>query len=236
MSQKLTGLGVVEVDSNDSIGLNTISDSPRLPRTASDPEQATNECRELRGHPVFTDRGTINIQSIRSGAVVLNQNPLTSEERAKLKMLKENDGLYRLRSVATTAGGKKFSFLTFTKGAALFDSQLSDILTVSLDSSGNPVSINQATSLSMTEEPISEHKLQQFNTTVFVKHMEQGPTPDTAAYIQKIEQEKMARDRGETKDNRSFFAKYWMYIVPVVIFVLISSATNPEAGAAAGAR
>ena len=27
-------------------------------------------------------------------------------------------------------------------------------------------------------------------------------------YVQKMEQEKVAKDRGETKDNRSFLAKY----------------------------
>lgn len=27
-------------------------------------------------------------------------------------------------------------------------------------------------------------------------------------YVQKIEQEKVAKERGETKDNRSFIAKY----------------------------
>lgn len=32
--------------------------------------------------------------------------------------------------------------------------------------------------------------------------------PDTASYIQKIEREREAQDRGEVKDNRSFLAKY----------------------------
>jgi hypothetical protein len=34
-----------------------------------------------------------------------------------------------------------------------------------------------------------------------------GFSPDTAAYIQKLEKE-----RGETKDNRSFLAKYVSYL------------------------
>lgn len=32
--------------------------------------------------------------------------------------------------------------------------------------------------------------------------------PDTASFIQKIEREKEAKEKGETKDNRSFLAKY----------------------------
>lgn len=32
--------------------------------------------------------------------------------------------------------------------------------------------------------------------------------PDTATYIQKLEREREAREKGELKDNRSFLAKY----------------------------
>lgn len=78
--------------------------------------------------------------------------------------------------------------------------------------------------------------------------------PDTAGYIQKMEREREAREKGDFKDNRSFLAKYvsnirnnqinfrviivinvfiilqWMYIIPVAIFLLISGAANPDQG------
>jgi len=50
-------------------------------------------------------------------------------------------------------------------------------------------------------------------------------------YIQKMEQEKVAKERGETKDNRSFFAKYWMYILPVVLVFMMSGAQGEQAQA-----
>lgn len=79
------------------------------------------------------------------------------------------------------------------------------------------------------------NQLFEFSTVVTLKTIEQAPVPDTAGFIQKIEKEREARDRGETKDNRSFLSKYWMYIVPAVILLLISGITNPETpGAAAG--
>ena len=77
--------------------------------------------------------------------------------------------------------------------------------------------------------------------------MESGPSPDTASFVQKIEEEKLAKERGETKDNRSFFAKYvwaifnlpllyvflyiryWMYIIPFVL-VLAMSGGGQEGG------
>lgn len=54
--------------------------------------------------------------------------------------------------------------------------------------------------------------------------------PDTASFIQKLDREREARDRGDVKDNRGFFAKYWMYIVPVAVLVLVSGASSPDAG------
>lgn len=60
-------------------------------------------------------------------------------------------------------------------------------------------------------------------------------SPDTASFVQKVEREREARDRGEVKDNRGFLAKYWMYIVPVVILVFLTSAAGPD-GAQGAAR
>lgn len=76
--------------------------------------------------------------------------------------------------------------------------------------------------------------LYEFNTIVTLKPIEPAPVPDTAGFVQKIEKEREARDRGETKDNRSFISKYWMYIVPAVILLLVSSVTNPSEGGDAG--
>ncbi|VDN27194.1 unnamed protein product [Cylicostephanus goldi] len=45
-----------------------------------------------------------------------------------------------------------------------------------------------------------------------------------------MEKERRARQHGAEADDRSFLAKYWMYIVPVVIFVVISNAMTPEGG------
>lgn len=47
-----------------------------------------------------------------------------------------------------------------------------------------------------------------WTTNVVVKYPDGGPVPDTATYIQKLEREREARERGEAKDNRSFLARY----------------------------
>lgn len=38
-------------------------------------------------------------------------------------------------------------------------------------------------------------------------------------YVQKVEQEKVAKERGETKDNRSFIAKYVSNLNSFLLFI-----------------
>jgi hypothetical protein len=59
----------------------------------------------------------------------------------------------------------------------LTESRLSDVLTVSLDHTGSVIAVSMSTSPAICEgRHIDHNDLQHFNTTVFVKHMEQGPT------------------------------------------------------------
>ena len=58
--------------------------------------------------------------------------------------------------------------------------------------------------------------------------MESGPAPDTAAFIQRMEENKRKEEKGEVKDNRSFLAKYWMSIVPGVLFMAPNGAAAPQ--------
>lgn len=183
----------------------------------------------------FIDRGVVDIRSIRTGAVALQQTSLQPSDRNKLKESASTDGIYRLRSIVRGADGKETTFLTWTKACFLVESNLTDIITVSLDYAGSVIAVSLSTPVAVCKGlDASDDDLRFFNTTVYVKHMEQGPIPDTATYIQKLEKERESRERGETKDNRSFLAKYWMYIVPVVIFMLLSGAANPEGPAGNG--
>lgn len=47
-----------------------------------------------------------------------------------------------------------------------------------------------------------------WTTNVIIKYPDGGPVPDTATYIQKLEREREARERGEAKDNRPYLSKY----------------------------
>lgn len=82
---------------------------------------------------------------------------------------------------------------------------LEDLLHVWLDSVAEPVAVNLVSRGPCTTQGPST---KMWTTNVQVKYPDGGPIPDTATYIHKLEKEREARERGETKDNRSFLAKY----------------------------
>lgn len=98
--------------------------------------------------------------------------------------------------------------LMFISQCHLLGTDLEDILTVWLDSVGEPVSVSQ---VSPGPCSLDRPTTSMWTTNVQIKYPDGGPVPDTASYISKLEREKEARDRGETKDNRSFLAKYVRY-------------------------
>lgn len=95
---------------------------------------------------------------------------------------------------------------------SLLSVQLNDELWIAIDGNGYVNAITLSTSGTEINDcstfDVSSLMVKEFNTDVLIKHTELAPVPDTASFIQKIEREREARDRGEVKDNRGFFAKY----------------------------
>ncbi|XP_057672679.1 ER membrane protein complex subunit 10 isoform X1 [Diorhabda carinulata] len=181
--------------------------------------------------PIWTERGNITIQSLRLGQATVDQKALSIEEQKSLRDLAANNGFYQIRAIVTASDGSEKTFISTLKACMLAESELDDRLSVSIDYMGRVIGVTDVVASKSACEGavVPLEKLKHFNTVVYVRHSETGPIPDTASYVQKLEREKEAKEKGETKDNRSFLAKYWMYIVPLLIFMAISSATNPEA-------
>lgn len=194
----------------------------------------------------WSQRGTISLPSARSGSAAVptmdsNDPDDDDQESVLLDRLEElcaQDSMYMLRVQASAdsdgSAASARTTETATHACNLVQSGLRDVFTVHLDWR------NKVVGVSITPGEVASRKGLEdgassggFRSKVVVQHMEPGPQPDTAAFIQRMEQEKIAKERGETKDNRSFFAKYWMYIIPVVL-VLAMSGGNPEGGAGGG--
>ncbi|KAF7997103.1 hypothetical protein HCN44_005380 [Aphidius gifuensis] len=183
--------------------------------------------------PNYTERGNITVTSIRTGASTIGQMGLQESQKQDLIKLAENNSKYRMKINVRSSSGSESTFLTSVPACHLLGTELEDILAIWVDGSAQPISITQ---ISPGPCSLSSPPTNMWTTNVEVRHPDGGPTPDTASYIYKIEREKEARERGETKDNRSFIAKYWMYILPAVIFVVLSSAANPDAAGGGGGQ
>lgn len=133
--------------------------------------------------------------------------------------LAENNEFYRVKATVSYADGSKTTFLTSAKACSLVSAQLTDVFWVSVDSNGFVTAITETVvgeaGKICGKGEFEPNDLVEFTSDVLIRQMELGPIPDTASFIQKVEREREARDKGETKDNRSFFAKY------VSIFLLI---------------
>ncbi|KAH8373420.1 hypothetical protein KR009_006396, partial [Drosophila setifemur] len=183
----------------------------------------------------FTFRGNVTIPSLNSGLANVVQEPLTEAELDQLKNLARQNKFYRLKATVVYSYGAKSQFITSNKACRILQAHLKDVLWISLDPSGFVTGItdsqdNAPGTVKCTQDDIYQLAETQFSTDVLIRHAELAPVPDTASFIQKVEREREARERGEVRDNRGFFAKYWMYIVPVVLLVFISGATNQDGG------
>ncbi|GMR32655.1 hypothetical protein PMAYCL1PPCAC_02850, partial [Pristionchus mayeri] len=142
------------------------------------------------------------------------------------------DGLYQIRSVSTANPNKPV--YSSAKPCLILRARLMHELFITI--SPRTRSLLSATLfpdplfLNNDEECPEVSSSDSAHATVVVATESTLPSPDTQSYLDKMEKEKRARQHGAESDNRSFLAKYWMYIVPVVIFVLVSNAVNPDQG------
>jgi len=187
----------------------------------------------------FTSRGQIAFRSSKeTTAYFTNEIELNENELEKLKNLAQQDGLYFIRSPIKIGGNLNTVdnettryVSTFVKACYLYGSRLTEKITIAIDFYGNVIglSIISPRSDCLQEIHIPPHNAV-FNSTVLIQSQVAGPVPDTQLFVKKIEQEKHDQATGKGKDNRSFIAKYWMYIVPVVLVVLLSSQAEPQEG------
>ncbi|KAM3968154.1 ER membrane protein complex subunit 10 [Aphomia sociella] len=189
----------------------------------------TLNCKDTK----FCSRGNIALKSIRAGISTIEQIPFTKQHIEQLKEIAELDGFYTIKTFVTSADNKGTEFLSSVKARSFLENGLSDVINAWMLPNGAVTAVGFQ--VANSSQPFHDSKDgYMVNSKFYLRHVEIAPVPDTATYIQKLEREREAREKGELKDNRSFLAKYWMYIVPIAIFVMISGATNPEpAGQAA---
>jgi len=175
----------------------------------------------------WEERGTLALHTSRAGSATVEQAPLDPSLHSQLQNLCGEGGLYLLKAVQ--GGGS--TLRSYTSACGLLESGLQDSITIQLDWRGKLVAAVLGLQKGPAKRRAGEAAAERaWHTRVATHQMEAGPLPDTAAFIQRMEENKRKEDRGEVKDNRSFLAKYWMYIVPVVLFMALNGAAAPAGG------
>jgi hypothetical protein len=218
------------------------SDAELVPKLDELVVTVEHTLKENSDGPDFQPRGTISLRSLKHQTGVFYQrDQLTKEELQLIQDMaeSEDDVYYRIRvpSHFGVIENEPETFVsTYVKACALYESRLTETITISVDHLGYVYGVGLSLPVSQCEGKgngagwLPTH----FNTTVNVVNQAAGAIPDTQTYVQRLEKEKAENAAGKGKDNRSFLAKYWMYIVPVVIFMLMTSQQPDQQGGGEG--
>ncbi|XP_071323211.1 ER membrane protein complex subunit 10 isoform X2 [Trachinotus anak] len=186
----------------------------------------------------FQGRGALVLKPGREPSVSLSQNQLSEEDRTKLKEVAAVDGLYRIRVPRVFLQADRQTemqmegYLTaFVRACAMVESHLSDAITLHADVSGSLIGVSIVTfpGACRGTEVEDEVDLEVFNTTLRVMAPVNAPGPETALFLERMEQESEKKAKNP-QEQKSFFAKYWYLILGGAIFLMASNSAQPPAG------
>ncbi|XP_036946013.1 ER membrane protein complex subunit 10 isoform X2 [Acanthopagrus latus] len=186
----------------------------------------------------FQVRGALVLKAGREPSVSLTQNQLSEEDRAKLKEVAAVDGLYRIRVPRVFLQADRQTerqmegYLTaFVRACAMVESHLSDVITLHSDVSGYLIGVSIVTfpGACRGTEVEDEVDLEVFNTTLSILAPVNAPGPETALFLERMEQETEKKGKNP-QEQKSFFAKYWYLILGGAIFLMVSNSAQPPAG------
>ncbi|XP_051987268.1 ER membrane protein complex subunit 10-like isoform X1 [Xyrauchen texanus] len=195
---------------------------------------------EMDDVPRFRLRGALQFRGGRENSVYLSQNQLSEKDRNTLKDVAAVDGIYRIRVPRVSLQAdwqterRSEGYLSaFVRACSLVESNLSDVITLHTDVSGYVIGISMVTIPGSCRgiEMEDEVDLELFNTTISVVAPVTAPSPETAPFIERMEQE-MEKKGKNPQEQKSFFAKYWYLILGGAVFLMAtSSAQTPPGGA-----
>lgn len=175
----------------------------------------------LDGH--FEPRGSLQV---RSNNRINWLEKLDTVTENQLNQLEQADGLYFVK--ASTRDTNKTSE-TFVRSCSLLSSDLNHLLVVNLSPIQDFINLNIISKDPDCLKSVPTNSLTDLKPELKLDLGTLGPVPDTTSFIKRQEEERKSKLREAKEDNRSFLLKYWMYILPgVILLMLVSGGQEPE--------
>lgn len=178
----------------------------------------------------FSYRGKILVKppsEFRPASASLLQQDLKDSELEALIKATQADDLYYLQAKLIA---KNQTSTTVSKSCSLLASNLRDHITVNLNEKNEFININFHARNPICNEHLHSPAHSKLETSVQVQSTSIGPVPDTATHIRRLEEERKSKLHQDKADNRSFFAKYWMYIVPGLFLLMVLGGPGEAGG------
>lgn len=171
-------------------------------------------------------------------ASIIKQAELSEQDIEALKKSSQQGDIYYLKTSLKRKNNKNNNLeelsskttQTIVKSCSLYSSNLIDYITINLSPINEFLNVNFHTNDPECRSEFPEKLSNQFNTTILIDSGLIGPSPETATYIKRLEEERQNKAKEGKEDNRSFFAKYWVYIVPAVIILMMFSGPPDQGG------
>eukprot|EP00035_Acanthoeca_spectabilis_P039607 m.63705 g.63705 ORF g.63705 m.63705 type:complete len:224 (-) comp9675_c0_seq1:2258-2929(-) len=175
----------------------------------------------------FTKRGEVTLKSSGGNSATISQ-PFEAAHATSLYEVAEKGGNYILR-VRRQGDPEDLAVQSFVSACSYYQSGMSDSITLYLDENDRPQSV-QVSSTGKCKATMKKKKITKFRSNFAIKRGDKGPQPFVEEYVAKMEE----RQNGEGEEQKGFFQKYWMYLVPVYLFILLSQAGGGEDGGGGG--
>lgn len=179
---------------------------------------------ERRGDLLFTNMKGDNAMMAQDRSVT------TDHLLHKLKEAADKDEMYtvRISSVIQSKSGDKVEglpLITSVKASTLLESDGSHVIRLLIDGVGNIMAANilpKKTDVIYNKDDNSDEFDDNeftFATLVRVSLPTPAAVPDSSGFLKKKEDERRKKEVAAKEAPTTFFGKYWMYIIPAVLFM-----------------